>query len=79
MLSKEDEATAEFVKETNLTKAQLLGHEKIPVHQGARRKPFILGEPLMWPELIGTLPTRMHEFHQWYLKACVEGYIMLAA
>ena len=59
MLSKEDEATAEFVKETNLTKAQLLGQEKIPVHQGAGRKPFVLGGPLMWPELIDTLPTKM--------------------
>ena len=52
VLSKEDEATAEFVKEMNLTKTQLLGQEKIPVHQGAGRKPFVLGEPLMWPELI---------------------------
>ena len=43
VLSKEDEATAEFVKETNLIKAQLLGEEKIPVHQGAGRKPFVLG------------------------------------
>ena len=34
VLSKEDEATAEFVKETNLTKAQLLGQEKIPVTKG---------------------------------------------
>ena len=78
MLSKEDEATAEFVKETNLTKAQLLGHEKIPVHQGAGRKPFVMGEPLMWPELIDTLPTRMCEFHKWYLKASAKGYIMIA-
>ena len=54
VLSKEDEATAEFVKETNLTKAQLLGLEKIPVHEGAGRKPFVMGEPLMWPELIET-------------------------
>ena len=43
VLSKEDEATAEFVKEMNLTKAQLLGQETIPVHQGAGRKPFVLG------------------------------------
>ena len=63
VLSKEDKATAEFVKETNLTKAQLLGHEKIPVHQGAERNPFVMGEPLMWPELIDTLPIRMREFH----------------
>ena len=79
MLSKEDEATAEFVKKTNLTKAQLLGDEKIPVHQGAGRMPFVVGEPLMWPELIDTLPTRMREFHKWYLKASAEGYIMIAA
>ena len=79
LLSKEDEATAEFVKETNLTKAQLLGLEKIPVHEGAGRKPFVIGEPLMWPELIETLPTRMREFHKWYLKASAEGYIMIAA
>ena len=58
MLSKENEATAEFVKEMNLTKAQLLGHEKIPVHQGVGIKPFVMGEPLMWPELIDTLPNK---------------------
>ena len=34
VLSKEDEATAKFVKETNLTKAQLLGHEKIRFTKG---------------------------------------------
>ena len=78
VLSKEDEATAEFVKETNLTKAQLLGHEKILVHQGAGRKPFVMGEPLMWPESIDTLPTRMREFHKWDLKASAKGYIMIA-
>ena len=33
VLSKEDEATAEFVKETNLTKGQLLGDE-ILLHPG---------------------------------------------
>ena len=33
----------------------------------------------MWPELIETLPTRMRELHKWYLKASVEGYIMIAA
>ena len=62
VLSKEDEATAEFVKETNLTKCQLLGDE-IPLHPGAGRKPFVMGQPLMWPELIDTLPIRIREFH----------------
>ena len=63
VLSKEDEATAEFVKETNLTKGQLLGDE-ILLHLGVGRKPFVMGQPLMWPELIDKLPTRMHELHQ---------------
>ena len=79
VLSKEDEALAEFVAETGLSKAQLQGKGKHPVHEGAGRKPFVLGQPLMWPELIERLPTRMHELNQWYLKACAEGYIMLAA
>ena len=63
VLSKEDEAIAEFVVETGLSKAQLEQKEKVPVHEGARRKLFVLGQPLMWPELIDMLPTRMHELH----------------
>ena len=54
--------------ESGLTKAQLEGAE-IEVHPGANKKPFKLGEPLMWEELIPTLPTRMRELHAWYLKA----------
>ena len=38
VLLKEDEATAEFVKETNLTKAQLLGLEKNPASLRGRKK-----------------------------------------
>jgi hypothetical protein len=41
VLSKEDEATAEFVVETKLTKAQLRGEDPIPIHPGAGRKPFV--------------------------------------
>ena len=79
VLLEEDETTAQFVEETGLTKAQLWGDEIIPTHEGAGRKPFVMGEPLMWPELIDTLPTRMREFHKWYLKASAEEYIMIAA
>ena len=63
VLSKEDEALAEFVAEIGLTKAQLEGKENVPVHEGEGRKPFVLGQPLMWPELINRLPTRMRELH----------------
>ena len=56
VLSKENEATAQFVEETHLTKGQL---KEVPIHGGSGRKPFVLGEPLMWPELIDMLPMRM--------------------
>jgi hypothetical protein len=38
VLSKEDEATAEFVAETKFIKAQLQGDVPIPIHLGAGRK-----------------------------------------
>ena len=78
VLSKKDEATAQFVLESGLTKAQLEGAE-IEVHPGANKKPFKLGEPLMWEELIPQLPTRMREFHAWHLKASATKDIMFRA
>jgi hypothetical protein len=59
VLSKEDEAITEFVLETGLSKAQLQGKEKGPVHEGSGRKPFVLGEPLMWPELKNILQRKI--------------------
>jgi hypothetical protein len=79
VLSKEDEATNDFVMETELTKAQLRGEDHIPIHPGAARKKIVLGEPLMWPELVKMLPMRMRELHKWYLKASADGDIMFAA
>ena len=63
VLSKEDEATAQFVEESRLPKGQLQGDE-IAIHPGAGRKPFVMRQPLMWLELIDMLPTRMRELHQ---------------
>ena len=35
--------------------------------QNARgKKKFVLGEPLIWPELLLFLPMRMAELHKWY-------------
>jgi hypothetical protein len=65
--------------ETNLIKAQPRGEVPIPNHLGEGRKPFVLGEPLMWPELVEMLPTRMCELHKWYLKASTDGDVMFAA
>jgi hypothetical protein len=79
VLSKEDEATSEFVVETNPTKGQLRGEDQILIHPEAGRKPFVLGEPLMWLELVEMLPTRMRKLHKWYLKASADGDVMFAS
>jgi hypothetical protein len=47
VLSTEDEATAEFVAETKVTKAQLRGEVPILIHLEAGTKPFVMGELLM--------------------------------
>ena len=64
VLSKEEIILAEFAAETNLTKAQLQG-DHIPYSDDARplKKPFVMGEPLIWEELVPYLPTRMYELH----------------
>ena len=75
VVSEQDAATAQFVLESGLTKAQLLEEAPIEVHPGANKKPFMLGEPLMWEELIPTLPTRMRELHACMVpeSKCIEG------
>jgi hypothetical protein len=65
------------VLESGLTKAQLLEEAPIKVHPGANKKPFVLGEPLMWEELIPTLPTRM--LHAWYMKASASKDVVFHA
>ena len=79
MLSEKDGATAQFVLESGLTKAQLLEEAPIEVHPGANKKPFMLGEPLMWEELIPKLPTRMRELHAWYIKASASNDVVFCA
>lgn len=79
MLSEKDTATAQFVLESGLTKAQLLEGAEIELHLGANKKPFVLGEPLMWEELIPMLPTRIRELHAWYLKASASKDVVFRA
>jgi hypothetical protein len=43
VLSEKDAATAQFVLESGLTKAQLLEEAPIKVHPGANKKHFNLG------------------------------------
>jgi len=69
----------DFLVQTNLTKAQLRGEDDIPTAPLAARKKFELGQPLMWPELINHLPTKMRALHNWYLKASAEGQMVISA
>ena len=52
---------------------------KNPGSPRGRKKAICTGGTSDVARVDDTLPTRMHELHQWYLKACAEGYIMLAA
>jgi hypothetical protein len=37
---------------------------------------FEIGQPLVKPELVNKLPTKMRRFHDWYLKKSAEGLEM---
>ena len=65
--------------ETKLTIAQLRGEDHIPIHPREGREELVLGEPLIWAELLQMQPTRMCELNQWYMKQSAEGIIMFAA
>jgi hypothetical protein len=78
VLSKENESIADFVVETKLTKAQLQGEDNIPIHPRQPEKRIILGEPLMWPELVKLLPMRMRQLHECYMRTSTDGDIMFA-
>ena len=79
MLSNEDQIMADFMRTIKVTKAQLQGEDDISSHPGASRWEFKMGEPLVWPQLVDHLPTRMYAFHKWYMDIAVDGRIMFAA
>ena len=76
--STQEEAMADFVTGSTLTKGQIQGTEEIPVHEGAQRKKFVIGEPLIWPQLVPLLPTKMWRLHEWYMKMSNDETIMFA-
>ena len=66
-----------FGQETCLTPAQLRGEDHIQVHEGAGRSPYEVGKPLLWPELLKHLPTRMYALHKWYMQTSATGTLFL--
>jgi hypothetical protein len=51
--------------------------EDLPTNKNQEfRWRFELGQPLVKPELVNKLPTKMRRFHDWYLKKSAEGLKM---
>jgi hypothetical protein len=58
-----------FFEQTKLPIGGLIGLEDLPADKNQEfRWRFELGKPLVKPELVNKLPTKMCRFHDWYLK-----------
>jgi hypothetical protein len=66
-----------FYEQTKLPIGGLIGYEDLPADKNQEfRWRFELGKPLVKSELVNKLPTKMHRFHDWYLKKSAEGLEM---
>ena len=55
-------------KEAGVTVEQLLGTEELPVFKEEElRWKYVSGQPLVKPEQVPLLPTRMYDLHKWYM------------
>jgi hypothetical protein len=66
-----------FFEQTKLPIGGFIGLEYLPADKNQEfRWRFELGKPLVKPELLNKLPTKMRRFHDWYLKKSAEGLEM---
>jgi hypothetical protein len=66
-----------FYEKTKLPVGGLIIYEDLPVGKNQEfRWSFELGKPLVKPELVNKLPTKMRRFHDWYLKKSTEDLEM---
>ena len=57
---------AEMLK---ITVGQLLEIEPMPpLREEEIKRKYVRGQPLVEPEVVKNLPTRMYELHDWYMK-----------
>ena len=55
-------------EELKITVGQLLEIEDMPsITEEEIKRKFVRGQPLVEPEDVNKLPTRMYELHQWYM------------
>jgi hypothetical protein len=66
-----------FFEQTKLPIGGLIGLEDLPTDKNQEfRWRFELAKPLLKPELVNKLPTKMRRFHDCYLKKSAEGLEM---
>jgi hypothetical protein len=66
-----------FFEQTKLPIGGIIGLEDLPADKNQEfRWRFELGKPLVKPELVNKLLTKMCRFHDWYLKRSAEGLEM---
>ena len=53
----------------NITVGQLLEIEPMPLlREDEVKRQYVRGQPLVAPDKVKNLPTRMYELHQWYMN-----------
>nr|CAE01872.2 OSJNBb0028M18.5 [Oryza sativa Japonica Group] len=77
LVTSEDFGITDFISDTGLTVAQLVGGAPIPKAEVAYK--FELGKPLVRPEQLQSLPTQMYKFHERYMEMSAEGREMFGA
>ena len=68
-----------FLKESNLTAAQIAGGEDMPKADVVVKWTYELGKSLVPPEVVSVLPTQMYKLHQHYMHAMAECNFMQGA
>jgi hypothetical protein len=64
-------------EQTKMPVGGLIVYKDLPAEINQEfRWQFELGQPLMKPELVNKLPTKMRRFYDWYLKKSAEGLEM---
>lgn len=75
-----EEELRQWMKETGLSRTQLVGDTPITMATEADLKyKFKVGKPLVKPGAVNSLSTQMHRFHQWYMEHSSRGRIMFGA
>ena len=64
-----------FASKLGMTVDEMLNEADFPKSKLAYK--YAPGESLVRPEQVEHLPTQMRRLHDWYMKACVKGDIML--